>query len=176
MKWVNFLFQTRCGHNFCLQCFKHLIRQGNRTCALYRKKIPSTMASQPRINPTLVFAIRMANMSKSNGSDEGSSKVYDYVHNQPPIKGITGQQDHGAQSIILSGGYKDDEDHGEWFLYTGRYVIILFCWRYVQLRIYLLLCFILFLLQFFTTGWRWFKIISFTRTFDSMISAWLIRF
>ena len=80
------------------------------------------MASQPRIKPTLVFAIRMEKMSKSNGSGEGSLKVYDYVHNQPPIKGITGQQDHGAQSIILSGGYKDDEDHGEWFLYTGRYV------------------------------------------------------
>ncbi|KAH7578503.1 hypothetical protein JRO89_XS01G0390100 [Xanthoceras sorbifolium] len=24
------------------------------------------------------------------------------------------------QSVVLSGGYKDDEDHGEWFLYTGR--------------------------------------------------------
>ncbi|KAL4384243.1 hypothetical protein GQ457_15G007100 [Hibiscus cannabinus] len=37
----------------------------------------------------------------------------------PPIKGIAGQKDHGAQSVVLSGGYKDDEDHGEWFLYTG---------------------------------------------------------
>ncbi|MBA0621372.1 hypothetical protein Godav_007007 [Gossypium davidsonii] len=37
----------------------------------------------------------------------------------PPITGIAGQQNHGAQSVILSGGYKDDEDHGEWFLYTG---------------------------------------------------------
>nr|GFC78430.1 E3 ubiquitin-protein ligase ORTHRUS 2-like [Tanacetum cinerariifolium] len=24
-----------------------------------------------------------------------------------------------AQSVALSGGYEDDEDHGEWFLYTG---------------------------------------------------------
>ena len=40
------------------------------------------MASQPRIKPTLVFAIRMEKMSKSNGSGEGSLKVYDYVHNQ----------------------------------------------------------------------------------------------
>ncbi|KAF5937708.1 hypothetical protein HYC85_025214 [Camellia sinensis] len=26
-----------------------------------------------------------------------------------------------VQSVALSGGYEDDEDHGEWFLYTGRY-------------------------------------------------------
>ncbi|XWS51515.1 hypothetical protein CRYUN_Cryun12cG0182400 [Craigia yunnanensis] len=175
-----------CGHNFCLKCFQTSIRQRNRTCPLCRTQIPHAMASQPRINLTLVFAIRMAKMSKSNGS--GSSKVYDYIlYNQdrpdkaftterakrsgkanassgrifvtvptdhlgpilaendpernrgvlvgdiwedrlecrqwgahfPPIKGIAGQQDHGAQSVILSGGYKDDEDHGEWFLYTG---------------------------------------------------------
>lgn len=148
------------------------------------------MASQPRINSTLVVAIRMAKMSKSmvNG---GPSKVYHFVHNQdkpekaytterakkngmanaasgkifvtvpsdhfgpilaendpernqgvlvgeswesrlecrqwgvhfPPVAGIAGQSKHGAQSVVLSGGYKDDEDHGEWFLYTGRYVL-----------------------------------------------------
>ncbi|KAJ7957167.1 E3 ubiquitin-protein ligase ORTHRUS 2-like [Quillaja saponaria] len=37
----------------------------------------------------------------------------------PLVSGIAGQSDHGAQSVVLSGGYKDDEDHGEWFLYTG---------------------------------------------------------
>lgn len=35
------------------------------------------------------------------------------------VAGITGQSNHGAQSVALSGGYEDDEDHGEWFLYTG---------------------------------------------------------
>lgn len=25
----------------------------------------------------------------------------------------------GAQSVVLSGGYEDDVDNGEWFLYTG---------------------------------------------------------
>ncbi|KAK3008379.1 hypothetical protein RJ639_014087 [Escallonia herrerae] len=40
------------------------------------------------------------------------------VHN-PMVAGIAGQQHHGAQSVVLSGGYQDDEDHGEWFLYTG---------------------------------------------------------
>jgi E3 ubiquitin-protein ligase UHRF1 len=38
----------------------------------------------------------------------------------PHVAGIAGQSDYGAQSIALSGGYVDDEDHGEWFLYTGR--------------------------------------------------------
>ncbi|KAJ0233403.1 hypothetical protein HA466_0283640 [Hirschfeldia incana] len=37
----------------------------------------------------------------------------------PHVAGIGGQSCHGAQSVALSGGYKDDEDHGEWFLYTG---------------------------------------------------------
>lgn len=37
----------------------------------------------------------------------------------PHVAGIAGQSNHGAQSVALSGGYVDDEDHGEWFLYTG---------------------------------------------------------
>ncbi|KAK8938430.1 E3 ubiquitin-protein ligase ORTHRUS 2 [Platanthera zijinensis] len=37
----------------------------------------------------------------------------------PHVAGIAGQSGYGAQSVALSGGYKDDEDHGEWFLYTG---------------------------------------------------------
>ncbi|CAI5932451.1 unnamed protein product [Closterium sp. NIES-65] len=37
----------------------------------------------------------------------------------PHVAGIAGQSHHGAQSVALSGGYEDDEDNGEWFLYTG---------------------------------------------------------
>ncbi|KAJ1288806.1 hypothetical protein BS78_02G116300 [Paspalum vaginatum] len=37
----------------------------------------------------------------------------------PHIAGIAGQATYGAQSVALFGGYQDDEDHGEWFLYTG---------------------------------------------------------
>ncbi|XP_024023698.1 E3 ubiquitin-protein ligase ORTHRUS 2 [Morus notabilis] len=37
----------------------------------------------------------------------------------PHVSGIAGQSGYGAQSVTLSGGYEDDEDHGEWFLYTG---------------------------------------------------------
>eukprot|EP00899_Mesostigma_viride_P009318 jgi/Mesvir1/18388/Mv14270-RA.3 len=38
---------------------------------------------------------------------------------RPHVAGIAGQSDVGAQSVALSGGYEDDEDNGDWFLYTG---------------------------------------------------------
>lgn len=37
----------------------------------------------------------------------------------PHVAGIAGQSTAGAQSVVLSGGYEDDRDEGEWFLYTG---------------------------------------------------------
>lgn len=37
----------------------------------------------------------------------------------PHVAGISGQSKRGAQSVVLSGGYEDDLDEGEWFLYTG---------------------------------------------------------
>ncbi|XP_007036699.2 PREDICTED: E3 ubiquitin-protein ligase ORTHRUS 2 [Theobroma cacao] len=177
---------TPCGHNFCLKCFQKWIGQGKRTCAKCRSTIPPKMASQPRINSTLVSVIRMAKLSKSNVIAE-SHKVFHFMHNQdrpdkaftteraqkagkanaasgkifvtvppdhfgpitaendparnqgvlvgecwedrlecrqwgahlPHVAGIAGQSNYGAQSVALSGGYEDDEDHGEWFLYTG---------------------------------------------------------
>lgn len=183
--------QTPCGHSFCLKCFEKWIRQGKRTCAKCRQNIPASMASQPRINSALVFAIRMARASKANGGAvAGPSGVRHFLHNQDrpdqayttdraqrsgranacsgkifvtvptdhfgpilpqndPLRnqgllvgeswldrlecrqwgahfvhvgGIAGQSDRGAQSVVLSGGYVDDQDHGEWFLYTGRLV------------------------------------------------------
>ncbi|XP_050375965.1 E3 ubiquitin-protein ligase ORTHRUS 2-like [Argentina anserina] len=177
---------TPCGHNFCLKCFQKWVGQGKRTCAKCRHAIPSKMASQPRINSSLVVAIRMAKLSKSHVT-EWPSKVCHFVRNEdrpdkaftteraqnrgksnaasgkifvtipadhfgpisaeydpernqgvlvgecwedrlecrqwgahfPHVAGIAGQANHGAQSVVLSGGYLDDEDHGEWFLYTG---------------------------------------------------------
>lgn len=177
---------TPCGHNFCLKCFEKWVGQGKRTCAICRTTIPPKMASQPRINSSLVIAIRMAKMTKSNAAS-GPPKAYYSVLNQnkpdkaytterakktgkanacsgkifvtvapdhfgpilaendpergtgvlvgetwedrmecrqwgvhlPHVAGISGQSDYGAQSVALSGGYEDDEDHGEWFLYTG---------------------------------------------------------
>ncbi len=35
------------------------------------------------------------------------------------VPGISGTPDHGADCIALNKGYVDDEDHGDWILYTG---------------------------------------------------------
>ncbi|XP_022087295.1 E3 ubiquitin-protein ligase UHRF1-like [Acanthaster planci] len=40
------------------------------------------------------------------------------VH-RPHVAGIHGREDEGAYSIVLAGGYEDDEDRGFEFLYTG---------------------------------------------------------
>ncbi|XWS63479.1 hypothetical protein CRYUN_Cryun06bG0101000 [Craigia yunnanensis] len=45
----------------------------------------------------------------------------------PHVAGIAGMSKYGAQSIALSGGYIDDEDHGEWFLYTGSMACEVYC-------------------------------------------------
>ncbi|MGW4379341.1 YDG/SRA domain-containing protein [Kitasatospora sp. NPDC004531] len=41
------------------------------------------------------------------------------VHRQLQA-GIAGTKVHGAQSIVISGGYEDDEDHGDVVIYTGQ--------------------------------------------------------
>ncbi|CAI6375138.1 unnamed protein product [Macrosiphum euphorbiae] len=38
---------------------------------------------------------------------------------RPPVGGIHGRDNQGAFSIVLSGGYEDDIDNGDDFLYTG---------------------------------------------------------
>ena len=197
------LFQTQCGHNFCLKCSQKWIGQGKRTCAKCRSTIPPKMASQPCINSTFVSVIRMAKLSKSNAA-AGPLKVYQFIHNQdrpdkaftteraqktgkanaasgkifvtvppdhfgpitaendpsrnqgvlvgecwedrlecrqwgahlPHVAGIAGQSNYGSQSVALSGGYEDDEDHGEWFLYTGRFV---FRGQYILVICYLII-------------------------------------
>ncbi|MFE1319686.1 YDG/SRA domain-containing protein [Kitasatospora phosalacinea] len=47
-------------------------------------------------------------------------QLYDAgVHRQLQA-GICGTKQHGAQSIVVSGGYEDDEDHGDVIIYTGQ--------------------------------------------------------
>src|SRR5687767_1756056 len=41
------------------------------------------------------------------------------VHRQM-MAGIAGQQEVGADSIVVSGGYEDDEDYGDYIIYTGH--------------------------------------------------------
>ncbi|KAL6195922.1 hypothetical protein ACLB2K_031539 [Fragaria x ananassa] len=45
--------------------------------------------------------------------------MYTTLVHRSPVARICGQNNHGAQSVVLSGGYEDDEDHGERFIYTG---------------------------------------------------------
>lgn len=40
------------------------------------------------------------------------------VH-RPHVAGIHGREAHCAYSIVLSGGYEDDVDNGDEFIYTG---------------------------------------------------------
>jgi len=41
------------------------------------------------------------------------------VH-KPTQAGISGSQNEGADSIVVSGGYEDDEDFGDVIIYTGH--------------------------------------------------------
>lgn len=38
---------------------------------------------------------------------------------RPHVSGIHGRDSEGAYSIVLAGGYEDDVDNGEEFIYTG---------------------------------------------------------
>ncbi|ADG74130.1 SRA-YDG domain protein [Cellulomonas flavigena DSM 20109] len=37
----------------------------------------------------------------------------------PHMQGISGNRENGADSIVASGSYVDDEDHGDYLIYTG---------------------------------------------------------
>lgn len=51
-------------------------------------------------------------LSRQNLSSAG-------IH-RPTQAGISGSGDEGADSIVLSGGYEDDEDYGDIIVYTGH--------------------------------------------------------
>ncbi|WP_407493823.1 YDG/SRA domain-containing protein [Pseudooceanicola sp. MF1-13] len=46
-------------------------------------------------------------------------ELYDAGVHRALQAGIVGRASVGAESIVLSGGYKDDEDHGSYIVYTG---------------------------------------------------------
>jgi putative restriction endonuclease len=46
--------------------------------------------------------------------------LYDAGVHRALQKGIVGREDEGAESIVLSGGYVDDEDEGDLIIYTGE--------------------------------------------------------
>src|SRR5687768_306879 len=60
----------------------------------------------PGVEPGETFASRLA-LSAAR------------VH-PPTMAGISGTAGAGADSIVLSGGYEDDADHGDVIIYTGH--------------------------------------------------------
>ncbi|MER7014037.1 YDG/SRA domain-containing protein [Saccharopolyspora sp. NPDC000359] len=79
-------------------------------------------AVQPTVARTLVEA---ANYGEVPGVEEGRvfasrRELYDAGVHRALQDGIVGPKDRGAESIVLSGGYEDDEDHGTVIIYTGR--------------------------------------------------------
>ena len=47
-------------------------------------------------------------------------ELHDLHVHRPLQAGISGTKAEGADSIVVSGGYIDDEDHGNWVVYTGH--------------------------------------------------------
>ena len=47
-------------------------------------------------------------------------ELHDSSVHRPTQPGISGTKKEGSDSICLSGGYVDDEDHGDYILYTGQ--------------------------------------------------------
>ncbi|CAE5960485.1 unnamed protein product [Arabidopsis arenosa] len=114
---------TPCWHNACLICFLKWMGQRNRSCGTCRSVVPKSMASNPYINFSNVSAIRIARVSRL-------MRVLQKLFTSSAMK-TWGLTSHLClelvdmlvmELVVLSGGYEDDEDHGEWFQYAGRLV------------------------------------------------------
>ncbi|MFD9485574.1 YDG/SRA domain-containing protein [Streptomyces sp. NPDC059991] len=55
-----------------------------------------------------------------NAVFENQRAAFDAKIHRQIQAGISGKQDEDAKSIVLSGGYPDDEDHGDVIVYTGQ--------------------------------------------------------
>lgn len=51
---------------------------------------------------------------------ENRRELHDAFVHRPLQGGISGESKGGAESVVISGGYNDDEDHGDYLLYTGH--------------------------------------------------------
>ena len=50
---------------------------------------------------------------------ESRAELSDVGLHRPLIAGISGSEREGADSIVLSGGYENDQDFGDEIIYTG---------------------------------------------------------
>ncbi len=51
---------------------------------------------------------------------ESRAELLEAGLHRPPVAGISGNAREGADSIVLSGGYEDDQDFGDTIVYTGH--------------------------------------------------------
>ena len=70
-----------------------------------------TKVDKNHFGPIPGIEVGMSWMFRMQISEEG-------LH-RPPVAGIAGTAALGCPSLILSGGYEDDEDNGDMFTYTG---------------------------------------------------------
>lgn len=47
-------------------------------------------------------------------------ELHDLHVHRPLQAGISGTKAEGSDSIVVSGGYVDDEDHGDWIIHPGH--------------------------------------------------------
>ncbi|TFB73205.1 hypothetical protein E3O06_08205 [Cryobacterium glaciale] len=47
-------------------------------------------------------------------------ELHDAFVHRPLQAGISGTKSDGADSVVVSGGYADDDDHGDYIIYTGH--------------------------------------------------------
>ncbi|XP_015367414.1 PREDICTED: E3 ubiquitin-protein ligase UHRF1-like [Diuraphis noxia] len=98
-----------------------------------KKKTPESMSTSKRDwgkGMACVGRTKKCNIVPSNhfgpipGVEVGTTwlfrvQVSEAGIHRPPVGGIHGRDNQGAFSIVLSGGYEDDVDNGDEFLYTG---------------------------------------------------------
>lgn len=65
------------------------------------------------------LTIRIKTRGQMNLIETFCLKVAEAGVHRPQVSGIHGRQEEGAYSIVLSGGYEDDQDDGDTFMYTG---------------------------------------------------------
>src|SRR2546421_525817 len=69
------------------------------------------MPSTATTGPVITCSYRQAGRSKRAGEIERADMVRD---------GLLQDRSDGAESVVISGGYEDDEDHGDLIIYTGH--------------------------------------------------------
>ncbi|KAE9529076.1 hypothetical protein AGLY_012030 [Aphis glycines] len=118
---------------FCPTCKNdenEIVKAGGKLKATKKKKLASTSKRDWGKGMACVGRTKKCNIVPPNhfgaipGVEVGTTwlfrvQVSESGIHRPPVGGIHGRDNQGAFSIVLSGGYEDDIDNGEEFMYTG---------------------------------------------------------